>query len=622
MKRFAWFVAAGLWPLAAVAQQAGLAGELPAGETRWQGQVRLDGDVTVPAAGKLVIAPGTVVTIAPRDGARSGWNADQVELHVRGQLLVEGRVDAPVVFVPDDGGGRDVGEPTTNWHGVVLHARSDASARRNLVRGAQFFRAFVGMQEPAGESLVEDCVFVACSEGIEVGVAYRDDRFEGTPGGAAAPEIRRCRFVGCHTGIYTEQGARPHVEDSVFARVVTGVGSSRPVFVNWQDRPGARVVGCAFVDAQRGVFGCAIVRESWFLRCGSALTLSSYHDAWSTSIEPVVLERILVEDVPRIATGDTGVVREALRGAVRPSGDLAELLQPWPPLPPCLRLAADSDGKGRGFGGRDLGPMGTGAGSEPPPELPWQGPVRRGWLAVPADRPRDLKKLPAAEPGVKVGGSWWAVADADEYGVVHLKGAFGVQRTGGLLALSFETESAGKVEVPWTGDLAEFVAWLDGRQVFERTQRCRFGVEQPAMSFDCPAGRHVLLLHVAGWGVDPKFALGDVAGWRATRPEPTKDGQALALRARVQGRGKTRTIEVDPGAAVHWRMRPGMDAVELRDATGTTFGITWEWTATGVLRLRPAVEAPAGKDLRLVWVGLRDLLGQPLVVEPTPVRLP
>jgi hypothetical protein len=622
MKAVARFVLAALCSAMAMAQQAGLVGELPAGETRWAGQVRLDGDVTVPAAGKLVIAPGTVVTIAPRDSARSGWNGDQVELHVKGQLLVEGRVDAPVVFVPDDGGGRDVGEPTTIWHGLVLHARSDAAARRNIVRGAQFFRAFVGLQEPAGEALVEDCVFVACSEGIEVGAAYRDDRYHGVPGGEAAPEIRRCRFVGCHTGIYTERGARPHVEDCVFARVVTGVGASRPVFVNWQDRPGPRVVGCAFVDAQRGVFGCAVVRESWFLRCGAALSLSSYHDAWATSIEPVVLERILVEDVPRIATGDTGVVREALRGTVRPSGDLAELLLPWPPLPTCLRLADDSDGKGRGFGGRDLGPMGTGAGAEPPPELPWEGPVLRGWLAAPVDRPRDLKKLTAVQPGLKVGTSWWAVADADEYGVVHLKGAFGVQRVGGLLGLSFETASAGKVSVPWTGDVAEFAGWLDGRLVVERSSRCRFGVEQPPMILDCSAGHHLLLLHVNGWGVDPKFGLGTVAGWQVTKPEATKDGQALALRARVQGRGKTRTVEVDPAAAVHWRMRPGMDAVELRDATGTTFGISWEWTATGVLRLRPAVEAPAGKDLRLVWVGLRDLLGQPLVVEPTPVRLP
>jgi hypothetical protein len=608
------------WLASVVPCQQGIAGDLPR-ETRWQGEVRLAADVTVPADGRLVIAAGTVVTIAASDAGRAGFHPDRIELHVRGQLLIEGNLEAPVLFVPDDAQGRTVGEVAVAWHGIVLHPRADAAARRTVVRGTQFFRAFAAVQEPAGDALVEDCVFLACSEGVQVGIAYRDDRFEGLRGGVAAPEIRRCRFVRCNTGIYSEQRARLHVERCVFANVETGVGAQRPVFVNQQQRPGASIVGCAFVEATRGVFGCAIVRESWFLRCHAAVALSRYHDAWSLAIEPVVCERCLVDEVAQVAVGDTGVVRTTIPGAVRPSGDLGELQQAWPPLPNCLRLAADSDCKGKGLGGRDLGPFGDGGLGEEALDLPWEGPALRGWMAAPVDRPRDGKRVGPVELGAKIAGRWWALADTDSTGVLHLKGAFGVERSSGLLAWSFETAAAGKVGLPWTGDVAGIVCWLDGRTVLDLPARRRFGAEQAPLSLECTAGRHLLVVHVTGWGVAPRFAMGQVATWQPVAPAESQ-AKELAPKARVQGRGRTRYVDVDLTTAVHWRPRPGVDAVELRDATGATFGITWEWADAGVLRLRPAANAPSGQDLRLVWKGLRDLSGRPLELEATALRLP
>ena len=224
------------------------------------------------------------------------------------------------------------------------------------------------------------------------------------------------------------------------------------------------------------------------------------------------------------------------------------------------------------------------------------------------------------ELGGKIAGRWWALADTDAAGVLHLKGAFGVERNSGLLAWSFETAAAGKVSLPWTGDVASIVCWLDGRTVLDLAARRRFGAEQAPLSLECAAGRHVLVVHVTGWGVAPRFAMGQVATWQAVAPaEPA--AKELAPKARVQGRGRTRYVDVDLTTTVHWRPRPGVDAVQLRDATGVTFDITWEWADAGVLRLRPAANAPAGQDLRLVWKGLRDLSGRPLELEATPLRL-
>jgi len=51
-----------------------------------------------------------------------------------------------------------------------------------------------------------------------IGVAYRDEQFAGVTG-LADPEIRRCRFVCCGTGVYAEGDARATIEQSVFVRV-------------------------------------------------------------------------------------------------------------------------------------------------------------------------------------------------------------------------------------------------------------------------------------------------------------------------------------------------------------------------------------------------------------------
>ncbi len=596
----------------------GLSGELPM-QASWQGRVRLDGDVTVPKGGRLVVAPGTVVTVAARDGSSAGFHPDRVELHVHGQLLIEGKQEQPVVFVPEDGAGAEVvGSAAKSWHGIVLHDRQDGVERRSMLRGVQLWRAFAAIQVPAGSPLVEDAVFVNCSEGMQVGAAYKDERFQGVASGVADPEIRRCRFVGCVTGIYTESQARPHIEHSVFVDGRIGIGADRPGIHFMQWRPGPRVIGCAFVDMADAVFGCAVVRESWFLRCRRALRLSNYHDRLATEIEPFVFEANLCESVEKAVAGDTGASASVLFGAIRPSADLAALRAPWPPLPGCLMLASDSLGKGRGQDGRDLGPMTDSRVVDGSQRSSFGDGGLVGWLAAPVDGLAADKKLQPAQAGGKIGNRWWASADADAGGVLHLRRVFGIGRSSGLLALPFAA-TGGKVRLPWTGDVASIEFRVDGKVLPLREGRRRFGAEEPPLEIDCAAGKHVLLVRVEGWGADPRLAFGSVAGWRPAEPPAMAPVTMRAVPKRGQ---KGLQIDVTPSAPVHWAPLPGCELVELKDGTGGRHAIDWEWTDAGVLRLVPSADTPRKQELRLVWSGLRDLQGRPLKVAATTVQLP
>jgi hypothetical protein len=600
------------------AQQPGLVGELPL-QASWQGSVRLDGDVTVPKGGRLVIAPGTVVTVAARDRSKGGFHPDRVELHVRGQLLIEGTLEQPVVFVPDDGRGTRLGGGAArSWHGIVLHDRQDGIERRTMVRGVQIWRAFAGIQVPAGSALVEECVFAECSEGMQVGAAYKDDRFHGAAAGVADPEVRRCRFVDCGTGIYTESQARLHVEHSAFVGGGTGVGASRPGIHYMQSRPGSRVIGCAFVDVGDAVFGCAVVRESWFLRCRRALRLSNYHDRLATHVEPFVFEANLCEAVEEVVAGDSGAAATVHHGPIRPRGSLAALRTPWPPLPDCLLLAADSVGKGRGQNGRDLGPLTASRVVEDRELPPFAGALLGGWLAAPIDPLPAGKKPQPAQAGGKIGNRWWAAADAAPNGVLHLRRVFGIGRSSGWLALPF-VSSGGKVRLPWTGDVAAIEFQLDGKPIPLPARRRRFGADEPAVTIDCAAGKHVLLVRVEGWGADPRLAFGTVDGWQPAEPPA---GAAVTMRAVPKRGSKGVQIHVTPSAPVHWAAAPVTELVVLKDAVGGSHAIDWDWTDAGVLRLVPAAQAPRKQELSLVWLGLRDPHGRPLQVEPTVVRLP
>ncbi len=70
--------------------------EVLAGETVWQGRIRVNGVIRVPEDGRLVILPGTIVEFGKKD--TNGDGIGENGLLVQGRLLAKGTATAPIFF--------------------------------------------------------------------------------------------------------------------------------------------------------------------------------------------------------------------------------------------------------------------------------------------------------------------------------------------------------------------------------------------------------------------------------------------------------------------------------------------------------------------------------------------
>ena len=127
---------------------------LPAGQTRWSGSVRVPMDLVVPAAGELVVEPGTVVQFG-LDGAARGASPRLTELVVEGVLRIGGTAAAPVVFTADSGVADAL------WYGVALGPQAQAEASYWRLERAGF--GLIGRLEPGASLRVADSVIRQCA---------------------------------------------------------------------------------------------------------------------------------------------------------------------------------------------------------------------------------------------------------------------------------------------------------------------------------------------------------------------------------------------------------------------------------------------------------------------------
>lgn len=79
----------------------------------WEGEVSLTDDVVIPAGRSLVLRPGATVRVARRSGTAPGTTSPLVEVLVRGRLVAEGRVGAPVRLLAVEPG-------PAAWAGIVV----------------------------------------------------------------------------------------------------------------------------------------------------------------------------------------------------------------------------------------------------------------------------------------------------------------------------------------------------------------------------------------------------------------------------------------------------------------------------------------------------------------------
>lgn len=154
-------------------------------DTVWQGTVRLDEDVLVPAGVTLTVKAGTTVTVAAAESTKTDpeYLSPLTEITVRGRLVVEGTAAAPVAFA---GAGGKTGE----WAGIIVD-HGTATIAECRVTGAE-----------TGITVIDGTLQLRRA-------TLRENRYGLTAEGAKAEAaITESRITGNDYGLFTLNGAR------------------------------------------------------------------------------------------------------------------------------------------------------------------------------------------------------------------------------------------------------------------------------------------------------------------------------------------------------------------------------------------------------------------------------
>lgn len=610
-----------------------------ADKTEWSGEVLVTGDLELGFRGELVIRPGTRITIAPQDKLQQGWNPDLVEWHIKGRIVVQGTTSEPVVISPDPSeagagafgagdSGTGSGRVRAKWHGIIIYDRSDEARRRCSVRGAIIEGAASGVQIPVSSPVLEDCVFLGCKTGVEVGSAYKNERFRGTEGGRSAAELRRCRFAGCGVGVYAELAGTPLIANCVFYRCNTGVGPKRPGYVSILRRPGCSIHSSAFVECGIAVFGCATVFNSILVDNRTAMQLSAYHDRIATDIDHVMLRNCLVESREQDIIGDTGVARALLRGQPNFRGPMGDLGKRGVPLPDALHLGQGSAAIGKAHHGGDLGPMARPRLRDEPFSAKIEGQPVRTVLALESDGKKTWRKAKDWQPGQKVGKGWWAAVTAHEEGAFDVRQAFGLDVDKVVLAVAFQSSSDGKRKLYINGDTDSVEVICNGQKAEGLAGRRRFARSGKAIDLPVVAGRNEVLLHVDFWGVAPRLLLDLDGSWQPVAVEASASGTAaeggVAIKSTSAKKDRKGSwVDISFTGPLHWTLEGTADIVAMR---GKGFGsrersVDFRFVTPSKIRIGPLPKELAKQEVEFVFPGLRTAAGAPVEIEPKTVKL-
>ncbi|RMH77810.1 MAG: right-handed parallel beta-helix repeat-containing protein, partial [Calditrichaeota bacterium] len=174
-------------------------------DTRWAGQVFIDGDVIVRPGAVLSIAPGSRIIIeANRDVTRSGRDPQRVELIVLGKLLARGEKGEGKIIFTSSAREPHLGD----WYGIVIKNRREPSLLDNCV----IEYAHIG---------------VTCYGSSPV-LSNSEIRFNHYAGVSCEVRsraiLRRCTLMGNDfAGLVCELASSPIVENSVITQNENGI---------------------------------------------------------------------------------------------------------------------------------------------------------------------------------------------------------------------------------------------------------------------------------------------------------------------------------------------------------------------------------------------------------------
>lgn len=131
--------------------------EALAGETVWQGRIRVNGIIRVPEGGRLIILPGTVVEFSKKD--TNGDGIGENGLFIQGRLLAKGTREAPIFFRSSEKNPK-----MGDWDSINI-MNSDGSL--NLIEFCQIEDAYRGAHFHFSNMSITNSVFRNNYRGIQ-----------------------------------------------------------------------------------------------------------------------------------------------------------------------------------------------------------------------------------------------------------------------------------------------------------------------------------------------------------------------------------------------------------------------------------------------------------------------
>lgn len=150
--------------------------EALAGETIWQGRIRVNGLIRVPEGGRLIILPGTVVEFRKKD--TNGDGIGENGLFIQGRLLAKGTREAPIFFR-----SAEKNPKMGDWDSINI-MNSDGS--QNLIEFCQIEDAYRGAHFHFSNLSITNSVFRNNYRGIqfqESAIAIRNSWIYGNKNG-------------------------------------------------------------------------------------------------------------------------------------------------------------------------------------------------------------------------------------------------------------------------------------------------------------------------------------------------------------------------------------------------------------------------------------------------------
>lgn len=119
-------------------------------DTRWSGQIYVDGDIVVPKGVTLSIDSGSrIIFKAKQDKLQSGNSVDRIEFIILGKLLAKGKPrNAKIIFTSDAPEQR-----INDWYGIVIKNLSDTSILQHCI----IEYGYKGITCYGSSPLIEDC---------------------------------------------------------------------------------------------------------------------------------------------------------------------------------------------------------------------------------------------------------------------------------------------------------------------------------------------------------------------------------------------------------------------------------------------------------------------------------